>query len=140
MLLVAATVIAASLGLIQAAVARQERLLAPSEALALADAAYTKRVHSLPGFSIEVDRETAHFYFFYATWNNPQPGSMMAGFVAVDKATADVWDPVMACQEIKSATLSQRQRATRASMGLSATAYKKLRRTCPLEMNESQGT
>lgn len=89
----------------------------------------------LSGFSLEhfPKQDSAEFYFFTAAWNNPN-GSVVAGNYAVDKATADVWNSVMACEELRTPALRELQSQVRSRIGLTPSEYHKLKRGCPLDI------
>ena len=89
----------------------------------------------LLGFSLEhfPEQDSAEFYFFTAAWNNPN-GSVVAGTYAVDKATADVWNSVMACEELHTPALRELQSQARLRIGLTPSEYRKLKRGCPLDI------
>ena len=89
----------------------------------------------LPGFSLEhfAKPDSAQFYFFTAAWDNPG-GSVVAGNYAVDKATADVWNSVMACEELSTPALRELQSQVRSRIGLTPVEYRKHKRGCPLDI------
>ncbi len=87
----------------------------------------------LPGFHVELMKKSINeqFYFFEATWSNPDLGSVIIGHYSVDPTTADVWNGVV-CSEITSPTLSRLQTDVRRELGITPDKYKKLRRPGPM--------
>jgi hypothetical protein len=120
------------------AVAQQAtRGLSLSEAKQLVMAGLPPTQKHLPGFSLEhfPEQDSADFYFFTAAWGNPNPkGSVVAGNYAVDKATADVWNSVMACEELSTPALRELQSQVRSRIGLTPPEYRKRKRGCPLDI------
>jgi hypothetical protein len=113
------------------------RPLTETEARTLADAAFSKRQHALRSFGIDLDGQSEHFYFFTGTWDNPEPGSVIVGMFAVDRATADVWYSNVACEAARSSKLQRLQAQTRRALGLTEREYKVLKRSRPLELDET---
>jgi hypothetical protein len=64
-----------------------------------------------------------------------QTRSVVAGHYAVDSLTGDVWNAVMACDELSTPALHKLQTKLRSRNGLSEAEYRKVKRTCPLEMH-----
>ena len=89
----------------------------------------------LPGFSLEhfSEQDSTDFYFFTAAWDNSK-GSFIAGNYAVDKATADVWNSVMACEELSTPALRGLQSQVRSRIGLTPSQYRERKRGCPLDI------
>jgi hypothetical protein len=89
----------------------------------------------LPAFSLEhsAEQDSTQFYFFTAAWDNPK-GSAVAGSYAVDKATADVWNSVMACEELSTPGLRELQSQVRSHIGLTPAQYRERKRGCPLDI------
>jgi hypothetical protein len=86
----------------------------------------------LPGLGVShyTSRYWPGFYFFEATWNNPNPGSVVVGHFAVDPGSADVWDP-FSCKVIESNDLRSAQRKLRQSMRLpDAVKHKRKAKPC----------
>lgn len=90
----------------------------------------------LPRFELEYfpEQDSAEFYSFTGVWDNPN-GSVVAGNYAVDKATADVWNSVMACEELKTPALRELQSQMRLRIGLTPAEYRNRKRGCPLEID-----
>ena len=110
--------------------------LSVQEARQLVLAALPSSTKQLPKFGLEQYEYPASpgFYFFTAYWAGAPRGSMIVGHYAVDESTADVWNAVMACEELSTPALRNLQAKARSRMGLSNAGYHKQKRTCPLEM------
>lgn len=95
-------------------------------------AAENQAATTLPKFGLDSyrDPDFPDFYFFEATWDNPQ-GSVVIGHYAVDSRTGDVWDGVV-CREIQTRSLRRLQQQIRKSMGIDEKGYQRLRRTGPM--------
>ena len=126
-----------------AAVAQQQdsRLVTDDEARKLVMAAMPSSAKHLPKFGLEggLDSHDPRFYVFMAYWAGAPNGSMVIGNYAVDTLTADVWDAVMACQELSTPALRKLQKEVRSRVGLSQAQYRKVKRRCPLEMEDEAG-
>src|SRR6185369_14677891 len=87
----------------------------------------------LPGFRLELMNKPvdARFYYFEASWSNPQPAGVVIGHYAVDPFTGDVWNGIV-CSEITSRSLRKVQRKVRHSLGITEERYRKLRRQGPM--------
>jgi hypothetical protein len=77
------------------------------------------------------------FYFFQAeeghssaNLEDPTVGVFQVGYYAVDRNTADTWDAGF-CREISSPSLAHFQVVIRKRIGLTDTAYRKLRKPGP---------
>jgi len=126
-----------------AAVAGQQdsRLVADDEARKLVMAALPSSTKHLPKFGLEggLDSHDPRFYVFMAYWAGAPNGSMVIGHYAVDTSTADVWDAVMACQELSTPALRKLPKGVRLRLGLSEAQYRRVKRRCPLEMEDEAG-
>jgi hypothetical protein len=126
-----------------AAVAQQQdsRLVTDVEARKLVMAALPSSAKRLPKFGLEggLDSHDPRFYVFMAYWAGAPNGSMVIGHYAVDTSTADVWDAVMACQELSTPALRKLQVEVHSRLGLSEAQYRKVKRRCPLEMEGEAG-
>lgn len=111
------------------------RRVSVDEAKDLVLAALPAKAKQLPKFGLEggVDPTYPHFYIFMAYWEGAPNGSMVIGHYAVDYSTADVWDAVMACEELSTPALQKMQMKIRSRIGLSKSDYHKIKGTCPLE-------
>jgi hypothetical protein len=124
------------LTLFPSAFAQQPRQrVSVDEAKDLVLAALPAKTKRLPRFGLEggVDPTYPHFYIFMAYWEGAPNGSMVIGHYAVDFSTADVWNAVMACEELSTAALQKMQMKIRSRIGLSNSDYRKIKGTCPLE-------
>lgn len=74
----------------------------------------------LRGFGLETVSmpNFPEYYFFEGIWNNPNPGSAVAGHWAVNATTGEVWDP-FACVLVKSARLKSELSRWRKKMKIS---------------------
>jgi hypothetical protein len=99
-------------------------------------AALPSKAKQLPKFGLEQYEYPASpgFYFFTAYWAGAPHGSMVIGNYAVDESTADIWNAVMACEELNTPALHRLQAKVRSRLSLSNAEYHKQKRTCPLEM------
>jgi hypothetical protein len=106
------------------------------EAKKLVLAALPSSAKQLPKFGLEGGRDpdSAGFYVFMAYWAGAPNGSVVIGHYAVDASTADVWNAVMACEELSTPALRKLQARVRSRIGLSDAEYRKRKRRCPLEM------
>lgn len=98
-------------------------------------AALPSRTRHLPKFGLEEYQNPASpkFYFFQAYWAGAPNGSMIIGHYAVDASTADVWNAVMACEELSNPALRKLQARVRSRIRLSDVEYRNRKRSCPLE-------
>jgi hypothetical protein len=117
------------------------RLVTADEARNLVMAAISSSAKRLPKFGLEggLDSHDQRFYVFMAYWAGAPNGSMVIGHYAVDTSTADVWNAVMACQELSNPALRKLQKQVRSRLGLSEAQYQKVKRRCPLEMEDQAG-
>jgi hypothetical protein len=120
---------------------QDSRLVTDGEARELVIAALPSSAKHLPKFGLEggLDSHDPRFYVFTAYWAGAPNGSMVIGNYAVDTSTADVWDAVMACRELRTQALRKLQKEVRSRLRLSETQYRKAKRLCPLEMEEEPG-
>ncbi|MGD0202202.1 MAG: hypothetical protein ABSD27_15830 [Bryobacteraceae bacterium] len=111
------------------------RTVTVGEARSLVDKALeTTGATNLPGYGRELRRNadvSGAFFFFEATWANPNPGSMVIGHYAVDRRTGDVWNAVI-CEEVTSPSLKRLQRAIRKRLGFTDKDHHRLRRPGPM--------
>ena len=109
--------------------------LSLNDAKRLVIAGLSSNEKHLPGFSLEhfPEQDSEQFYFFTAAWDNPK-GSVVAGNYAVDKATADVWNSVMACEKLSTPALRELQSQLRSRIGLTPAQYRERKRGCPLDI------
>jgi len=122
------------------AVAQQPRTrVSVEEAKKLVLAALPSSAKQLPKFSLEGGQvpDSAGFYVFMAYWAGAPKGSTVIGHYAVDASTADVWNNVMACEELSTPALRELQVRVRSRIGLFDAEYRKRKRRCPLEMERN---
>ena len=86
----------------------------------------------LPGFGLEAGSMPyfPEYYFFDGTWENPQPGSGVAGHWAVNKKTGDVWEP-FACKLLSGKHLNSELSRLRKQMSISPSDVRRERANKP---------
>jgi hypothetical protein len=112
----------------------RDRDLTVVEARELAFQALFPTERRLPKLDLSLSQslKTAGFYQFEVTWDNPNPGSVVVGYYAVNVATGDVWKLVV-CRKIDSAELRRMQRALRTRIGLRREELRRLTDNPPCE-------
>ena len=115
------------------------RLVSGEDAKELVLAALPSKTKQLPKFELEGGDDPTYpqFYVFQAEWAGAPNGSMVIGHYAVDKTTADVWNAVMACEELSNPSVRKLQAKVRSRIGLSPAEYRKKKRRCPLEVEDA---
>ena len=115
------------------------RSVSVEDAKTLVLAALPSKTKQLPKFELGGgdDPLYPHFYVFQALWAGAPNGSVVVGHYAVDKTTADVWNSVMACDELTTPAVRRLQAKVRSRIGLSPAEYQKKKRRCPLEVDDA---
>jgi len=92
----------------------------------------------LPGLHLDEhnDPHFPAFFFFEVLWNNPNPGSVVAGHYAVDRKTGAVWE-TMSCRLITSPTIKKQQRVIRRRIGLTEQEYFSIRSKAPCDQTNT---
>lgn len=112
----------------------RSRDLSVEEARRLAIQALQPTERAAPGLDVEL-AQSSHiegFYRFEITWNNPNPGSVVIGSFAVNRATGDVWELVL-CKRRRSGELNRLQQELRKAIGLDSKELHELRDKAPCE-------
>ena len=136
---VVACLLLSMLGVAAAAQKQDSQLrVTDEEARKLVLTALPSSAKQLPKFGLEggLDSRDPRFYLFTAYWEGAPNGSMVIGNYAVDTSTADVWNAAMACQELSTPVLRRIQKEVRSRIGLSQSQYRKVKRRCPLELED----
>lgn len=135
---VVACLLLSLLSVAAAAQKQDSQLVTDKEARKLVLAAMPASVKRLPKFGLEggLDSRDPRFYLFTAYWEGAPNGSMVIGNYAVDTSTADVWNAPAACQEMSTPALRKLQKEVRSRLGLSQSQYQKVKRRCPLELED----
>jgi len=108
------------------------RELSPEEVELLArTAAEATGVAKLKGFSLARAQmyQFPHFYFFDALVSEPEAQGF-SGHYAVNKITAEVWDPY-GCSRLSHPSLSELQQKLRTEIGVSAKKYRQFSKEDP---------
>jgi len=122
--------------------AGEHRTLSLEEAKKLVLEALPRKARSLPKLSLEGGLDSAYpgFYIFSAMWAGPPDGSVVIGSYAVDSSTGDVFDPASECTEISTPALRKLQEKLRSRIGLSDSAYQKIKGRGPMcNLGEGRG-
>lgn len=79
---------------------------------------------------IGFERTNRSGYAWFEGWINVGEGN--AGFYVIDPRTGDMWDGVSECGEITSPEIRRLQRRYRLQLGISASAYRRIKRRGPM--------
>jgi hypothetical protein len=111
-----------------------ERRITSDQASALVMASLTRQQRRLPNVQTEQDDAPgpSKFMFFTVIWEGTPNGSVVVGNYAVDAFTGDVFSATMSCDEEKNKRLEVLQKQVRVKLGLSLSAYHRLKTTGPL--------
>lgn len=112
------------------------RKVSVQEARQLVWQALSSKAKHLPEVSLDGGSDSNYrgFYVFSVMWAGAPNGSAVYGSYAVDEFTGDVFDAVSECDEISTPALRTLQARIRSRIGLSDSAYRKIKGNGPLCM------